>query len=408
MYPEALAEQPLHEQRKSFDILASVNMFRYDLDHFDRVLPETRGRVCDEELSYLSEGVDRATCTKFALKREGNDLTYYKNGRWQSYTAMLLEGKEIADLEAQADPRKQFLAEDAVNDLYHMYQMRKLRPGEQHVWSSRYRKDIENKFGEQFMRSCGRYPDREMGFLYRASCNEMGDVILESQTVDRSDDDAFAAAADAAAQNPEISMGGLVHAYDDVLAQKHGGDFHAGRRDAEIDENAWSIILAQKDLIHYFLSRLEAIAAGPLQGHALEESAKKHIYGVWAAFKKRIDGESAQYIPQYDAEGGMPVAHYAMVGLEVYNAFVEFASEGRVMIGCGGSISILHGEKDIMDASPADVFAAIFGKGKGEDSGPDGKGPLIFRCKNGHLNRRPLGKLITECKIKSCKNSVGC
>lgn len=38
----------------------------------------------------------------------------------------------------------------------------------------------------------------------------------------------------------------------------------------------------------------------------------------------------------------------------------------------------------------------------------DKYGSLTFYCKNGHLNRRPRGKLISQCRVSSCKNSVAC
>lgn len=38
----------------------------------------------------------------------------------------------------------------------------------------------------------------------------------------------------------------------------------------------------------------------------------------------------------------------------------------------------------------------------------DKRGALKFKCANGHWNTRPEGKLIEQCVVKSCKNSVGC
>jgi hypothetical protein len=45
---------------------------------------------------------------------------------------------------------------------------------------------------------------------------------------------------------------------------------------------------------------------------------------------------------------------------------------------------------------------------KANKADEDEYGPLEFQCTKGHTNRRPRGKLITQCRIKSCKNSVGC
>src|SRR5581483_7383968 len=61
IFMETLAVRPLNEQvesqseqLRSFDPLASVKMMRFDLECFWYVLPETRQRACDEELSYLA------------------------------------------------------------------------------------------------------------------------------------------------------------------------------------------------------------------------------------------------------------------------------------------------------------------------------------------------------------------
>jgi hypothetical protein len=385
------------EQRKSFDALASVRMFRYDLENFGQVLPETRERVQDEELSLIAEGMNRVARTTFALQRQGDDLMYFAEGQWKSYTGMLLTGEQVAKAEAEADPRKQFLAEDAVTDLYHLYQMRRLQPGEQHVWSSPYRYDVEQRYGRQFMQACGRFPERQMGFIYRAHCAENGTVVLESQTVDRSYEPAFAAVLERSATDGKVDMDDLVAVYDDVLAQRDGGEFYAGRRGAERFENVWETLLQQRDLIEYFLAKLEAIAHQPLDGAALEVAAKRHVYGVWAAFKRRINGEvsATEYRPEARSITGL-----AWLEQEVRQAFAQFAAAGQVMVGCGGAIAMLRGEEDILSADGSDVFDAIFGTRE------DKYGSLSFRCSKGHHNIRPFGKLIERCQ--TCQVSVRC
>lgn len=393
---EKLAEQPTEERRRSFDALASVNMFRYDLERFGQVLPETRERVCDEELSYLAEGIDRASRTTFALRREGEDLVYFDRGQWRPYTGMLLTGREVAKQEAEKDPRRAFLAEWAERDLYHGYQMRKLCPGDQYAWCSIYPYDIEQRYGVEFLRQCGLQPDRKMGFLYVALCNEDGDVILESQTIDNSDPEAFAAALEGAAEDSKADMDALVELYDGHMYEKYGEWLHAGRREADVQENVWQLLQGNRDLIEYFLTGLERLAASQLEN--LEEATKRHVYGVWAAFKKRIDGETLVVAPQ-DA------TYRYRLAIEVEQAFRQFAAEGRVLTGCGGAISVLMGEQNILDASAGDVFSAIFSEGGGV--GSDKYGSLKFNCPAcKRTNTRPRGKLIPNCL--HCKADVRC
>ncbi len=402
---EVLVEQPPHhEVEKSFDVLASVNRLRFDMQQFGKVLPETLERVRDEELSLLAEGVDRVARTEFKLKREGGDIQYFKDGQWQPYTGMLLAGERVAKQEAARDYRKQFLADAAVRDLMIGYKMRALQPNEQYVWASPYPYDVEEKYGASFLRDeCGRSPDRKMAFLYRAYCEDDGTILLESQTIDKSDDEALAAALKAARSESTANLDDMVEANDAVMARKYGGEYYAGRREAEVRENAWQTIVQEQDLTEYLLSGLESIAATQLYGKELENTVKRHMYGVWAALSKRVAVNGARRMYDYrDATVAsvVPVVHYALVAQEIEQAFSHFVTEGRVMAGCGGSIKILNGEEEILAAESGDVFASLFG------SNEDKYGSLEFKCTKGHNNRRPRGKLIENCQV--CKTSVRC
>ncbi len=63
-----------------------------------------------------------------------------------------------------------------------------------------------------------------------------------------------------------------------------------------------------------------------------------------------------------------------------------------------------------IDLKPQDTFGGkIEDDDLGEEEGPDGLGPLTFKCTEGHTNTREKGKLLEKCKIKGCKEgSVGC
>jgi hypothetical protein len=399
---EQLAAQPTQErqrnqeQQRSFDPSASVNMLRYDLETFGQVLPETRERVCDEELSFLVEGVDRAARTSFVLKCEEDELVYFDKGEWKPYMATLYTGLEVAEREAGNDLRRSFLARWAVDDIKHGYKMDSLQPGESHTWHSSYAHEEEAKHGKQFMNSCGLVSDRKMGFLYRASCLEDGSVLLESQTVDGSDPDAFDKAMEMAEQEPAADLDDVMLAYDGVMEEKHGGDFFAGRRKTEANENAWQIIQQERDLIDYHLMKLEHIASLGLPPSLQEETAKKHLYGVWAAFKKRLDGTAWRPEPdaleQQDNPQQPVVAGSSWdIESEVNYAFKDFAKRGKVMVGCGGAISVLAGEENIMGASVEDVFSSIFGSGSGLTA---------LEKKVGKISRG-------ECAIASCPTRPG-
>ncbi len=400
---ETLAEQPLRERIKSYDVLASVNMLCFDLDHFeDGIQAETRQRVCDEELSYMVEGIDKASRTPFLLKREAGDVVYFREGRWESYGGLLITGLKTAQKEAEEDPRRGFLVESATDDMMHGTIMRHLQPGEQHVWWSSYEHDVEARYGTAFMRQCGRQPDRQMGFLYRAQCQPDGNILLESQTLDRSDADGFEAIARVAEDTPDIDMDELVSVYDNVIYEKEGVTCFAGRAESDRAENAWDEIHRHRDLIEYHLNTLEAIAMRSTTDAELERAVKKHTYGVWAAFKKRIEGETLSHTsPEF-----VYVSHQADIHLhhlleqETKSAFQDFAQRGVVMAGCGGGFGVVMGEQGIMQASAADVHSSIFGGDK--------HGSLTFTCPNGHHNRRKYGELLPSCQRQGCKAKVAC
>lgn len=400
---ETVAEQLTNERVKSYDVVASVNMLRFDLDNFeDGIQPETRRRVCDEELSYMVEGVDKASRTSFVLKREGDEIVYFREGEWQNYAGLLLTGLRAARAEAAEDPRRAFLVENAADDMVNGNIMRSLRPGEQHVWWSSYEHDKEELYGPTFMRQCGRQPERKMGFLYRASCQEDGNVLLESQTLDRSDADGFKAIAAAVEDDPNIDLDELVGIYDDVIYEQEGVSCFAGRADSERAENAWDEIHKHRDLIEYHLNTLEEIASRSATGAELEQATKKHTYGVWAAFKKRIDGEAMSHtVPDRVYVSHQTDAHlHQLLEQETKSAFQDFASRGIVMAGCGGGFGVVMGENDIMNANAADVHSSIFGGDK--------YGSLTFTCPNGHHNRREYGKLRESCQRKDCMAKVTC
>ncbi|CAN5423188.1 hypothetical protein BH09PAT4_BH09PAT4_02860 [soil metagenome] len=354
------AEQPSHEQLRSFDPLASVDMMRFDLQRFGHVLPETRQRVYDEELSYIAEGIDRASRTEFTLQRDRNgQLVYFDEGAWRPYNGMLLTGLKVAEAEAGVDPRKQFLADWAVRDWQKGMQMGVLKPGETMEWHSSYPHEIEERYGKEFLQSQGLKPHRKMGFLYQASCHEDGAVTLVTQTVDRSDPQAFAAVKEMLQFDAQADVETMVRTYDGTLSKAYGGKFYAGRRQAEINENAWQEIIQHKDLVEYFLNGIESLAAQNMERDLLEQQSKRHTYGVWAALKRRLDAgqmRSEDKLAQLAPLGGQQGAQLLR---EVSRAYSQAQARQEMLVGCGGAIG--PSKENLLDFSGKDAFDSIFG-----------------------------------------------
>jgi hypothetical protein len=351
--------RPPETDRKSFNHLSYVNMMRFDLQRYGSVLPETREQVGNEFLSHICEAVDRSSKTDFVLRNDADGLKYFKNGEWTSYASMLDTGLEVAKLEAAVDPRRDFLFEWAKKNKEQGNRMAALKPGEQFTWDSRYPEDVEHKYGSEFLQNCGLQPERKMGFLYKAKALNNGYILLESQTVDRSDDTAFDAAQLASQEDSAINLDKQVKIYDSILEQKQGGRFRAGRRDIERRDNAWDKIREHKDLIDYGLDEFERIARSSLDGLELENYTKEHIYGVWALFSKRLNGE-IQSISSYAKHEVIDGSILQEIRAQVNYAFQDFAREGKPMVGCGGDITISKGEKDVFAMRSEDIFASIF------------------------------------------------
>jgi hypothetical protein len=337
-------------EAKSFDVLASVSMYRNDLANFNQILPETRQRVYDEELTYIAEGINKPLTTQFNLKKENGHLLFFDRGSWQPYVGTLIKGLDSAKHEAQADPRKTFMAERAADDLLTGYKLQDLHPGQTLSWYSAFPARERELYGDEFLGQLGFQPKREMGFLYRAEATDDG-INLITQSVDNSDDEAFQAAwlfGEAGG-----SLEDMTAAYDHVLAAKHGQGFKAGRRaDEQVpEENAWHIVVKHRDLIEdYFLNEIEDLAKRNLPEEELERHKKRLTYGVWAALKNRLNDSSLTNLQA--TGGGFPVQQ------EVGAAYSAAAARGEVLFGCGGSIT---GENAILSANPSAVHTSIFG-----------------------------------------------
>jgi hypothetical protein len=347
--------------QRSFDPLASVDAMARDISLYNDVLPETRQQIENEELSYLAEGVNMAARPEFVFKRDGDEFVYFDDGKWRRYGDMIETGLRVARNEARRDPRRWFLVESAQTDYYNYYQMRKLKPGEKYTWIAAYPDDQEERWGAEFLeKRCGLFPKRKMGFINQAFCGPDNSIVMQSQIIDRANETEALFNVETASKNdPSADLNKLVAIFDTELTKKYGGYFYTGRRDAKPKEDAWQQILTHQDLIKYLMDGLESIARSELPREQLEVITKRHKYGTWALFKKRLDGTSWTL---KSSNGGVEnqIAPEELLARQVREAFSDFASRGEVLIGCGGSIVIISGEAAIMDADSEDVLAAIF------------------------------------------------
>ena len=359
MWPEQPRAQIQTENFRSFDPLASVDLYSYDLLMHGHVLPETKARVYNEELSYIAEGINRPLFTEFVLEDRQGELVYFDRGEWVPYISSLVRAQEVASLEANLDSRRTFTAERAAEDLLIGYQLQALKPGEHMAWRSAFPKQEAKRYGDSFIGSLGYQPGRRMGFLYYAERLEDGRLKLQTQSVDNSDEEAFGAAL-STADNGIVAMR---ETYDQVMSYKHGGDYYAGREASKqiSKENAWQVIQKHQDLLKHYFSELENLARQRGVGRAeLEKANKRLTYGIWATLRERMDKQTLGIQPEKAQDN-----HYnnpIRLQEEIDRAYRELARRGEVLFGCGGSIT---GEDALLGADGEQVFEAVFG-GKNE------------------------------------------
>ena len=355
---------PTKEKYRSFDVTAGVYALKNDLDHNGYFLPETKEQVLNEQLSYLVEGIERSSRTTFYFTRLDQDLYYFDDGGWRSHSDMLAAGREAAKHDAAIDHRRQFLVGWAENDIYQHQQNLKLKPGEKRVWASAYPQEVEASYGTRFVQDVGLNSKRKLGFIYQAVCHQDGGVVLESQTLDRSDQDGIDAALTAFNSDPSLNLDDLVEVYDQVLTDKYGVRFYAGRSEAEKHENAWKEIQSSSDLINYLLLEFEAIATSSDSHEDVVIKTKKLLIGAWKLFKKRLDGTA-------DVPPSMPsssivgrVEHYTWLNAQIHSGYDEFLKSGETIIGCGGSLDMPMGGADNLNSDLTGILSSIFGFGR--------------------------------------------
>lgn len=115
--------------------------------------------------------------------------------------------------------------------------------------------------------------------------------------------------------------------------------------------------------------------------------------------------------PQLKIAGVEQYAHMRQVQLQTMAvAGLQRGVEARRSYGGCSGTNLARKPEDLLKPliNPQDIFGGNDASQE-EDSGPDGLGPLTFKCTEGHVNTRTKGEILKECQTKPCKEgSVGC
>lgn len=177
----------------------------------------------------------------------------------------------------------------------------------------------------------------------------------------------------------------LMYTYDRSLSTVYGGNWYAGRPN-EGRINTYDFVREQRDIVQY---ALQAQRQGTLDYIAVAE-----------ALRDRLE-QNKLHSPHHVVERYNDP--FANLQAELSRAGQVARVMGRVFSACGMTFGAT-GEADTSDQ----LGEAGYGNLSKQGVDSDEKGPLTFKCKNGHTNRRPRGKLITQCRVKGCEDSVGC
>ena len=386
-----------HESLKHFDVLSSVDLFRYDLQTAGAIHPETWQRVADEELSYVAEGLNNPLHTEFTLQERDGMLVYFHNGQWAPYERMLEKGLVAAEQARSADYRKQILVDMAEADLRNYQAFRQLKPGERMAWFSPFDDTSCEQYGEEFMNSLGFQAQRRMGFLYEASRDDNGNITLKTQSVDNSNLPAFTAAMEAAHDGAELHE--MLAVYDAVLEEQTGEMHYAGRLAESVRQpNTWQFIMRQSDLINFFMEEMVMLAKQVNLSRSELETAKKRLtYGVWAAFKERAE-------ERFDAAmspGFIETNAFApTLRQEIEQSLIRTLMKGDRLLGCGGEIKFAI--DDVFNMNPGDAFNKLFGREDSEESAAWDWKPGI--CRVSDCPTRPGKTKVGPCSVcRTCQ-----
>lgn len=178
---------------------------------------------------------------------------------------------------------------------------------------------------------------------------------------------------------------GLMGVYDRNLSAQFGGEWHGGRRPADY-RNTYDFVCAQEDLIEECI-RLSKF--GWLNDNIM--------YKMAATMQERFESHTK--------EAGATRSAIMSPSAELLYKEIEMAAAraqalGMAFSACGATLRAVGADGSTENS----LDLAGYGNKIEEDE----YGPLKFQCKNGHWNTRPKHTLISQCRIKSCKNSVGC
>lgn len=375
-----MERRPLPEEGIFFDERASLRMFAEDIAAYEgQVRPETRQQVANEELTFVAEAMNAPLKTTFTLEMTEKGLV---NEQGKLFRRTLENGRRAAANRAQQKPNFECVARRAVYEKHEgdlVEAMMTSDEGHNTIVSvSPFAEEAYRKFGAEGVKEMGFRPDRFVAFIRIYNKKSPTELEVISVSVDNSDLDAFRGLlaqnglqveADATSddflkyrlqldlsRHEQLQLPTkLVRTYDGWMEKMHGTKTKAGRS-VENEIEAWEFINSQPDLVEHYLDRLEALARIYPDDVA---SKRKLAVGFWSALNQRLKRSQPgqlyeAHIPERD------INQLMALDAEIHRGF-RYAVEYRLqMVGCGGLIEAIGGDKDLLEGSAEDAISKVF------------------------------------------------
>ncbi len=182
----------------------------------------------------------------------------------------------------------------------------------------------------------------------------------------------------------EFLVDRLTGVYDRSLSSQYGGNWRAGRSPQINQLNTHDFVIGQTDLIDYFIRNKNKVGA----------SEEDLAFAVAAEMERRWNNQVNSETPSVVSPVNIDPA---MLEYHVQQSYVQAKSEGKSYSGCGSTVKST--DKQLKELGYGNQSNES--EKEDEEGESDQFGPLVFKCKKGHTNKRPRGKLI-DCKIKGC------
>lgn len=361
------------EDLKVFDELSTVRMYQQDMREFGFVRPETKQQVYNEELSFVAEGINAPLKTDFTLKKTAEGLV---DERGNLLSDALDRGIIAASNAARADSRLGFNYRRAILEREEAREVEGMMESDDAntiVTVSPFAHEAHDQYGDELVELIGMNPDRKLAFIriyQKVSAQQLRMISVSVDTSDldsfrgmmgelgvvipigvRSDDfisHRYKGELDEVSQ--EILPDQLRYIYDQKLKEKYNQEFNAGRPDKD-SVDAWRFIEAQKDLVAHYFENLEKLA----QANPTSREKIKLTVSFWSALKRRMEQGGNLY--QQKDIGGSEI-HNMLLEQELALGWSAAVAKHERMLACGGGFGA---SENILDNSPANIFATIFG-----------------------------------------------